>query len=112
MAGGHPVGGILRHQGLTAIALNLAAERGIFAWDTPVARYWPEFGQGGKQSITVRQLFNHQAGWPCSAPLTLAQYCDPQQRLSILWDVGKQSPPRRLPRPTMPSLSVSTPIIF
>jgi len=80
-------------KGLTAIALNLAAERGMFAWDAPVARYWPEFGQRGKQSITVRQLFNHQAGLAVlSTPLTLAQYCDPQQRLSIRGMLEQQSP--------------------
>ncbi len=49
-------------KGLTAMALNLAAERGMFDWDTSVAQYWPAFGQAGKQHITVRQLFNHRAG--------------------------------------------------
>jgi CubicO group peptidase (beta-lactamase class C family) len=80
-------------KGLTAIALNLAAERGMFAWDVPVAEYWPGFAQGGKQSITVRQLFNHQAGLAVlSTPLTVAQYCDPQQRLSIRRMLEQQSP--------------------
>ena len=54
-------------KGLTAIALNLAVEHGKFEWDAPVAMYWPAFGQGGKQSITVRQLFNHQSGLAAQA---------------------------------------------
>ena len=32
-------------KGLTAMALNLAAQRGAFEWDAPVAQYWPAFGQ-------------------------------------------------------------------
>ncbi len=67
-------------KGLAAMALNLAAERGRFAWDAPVAHYWSAFAQAGKGDITVRQLFNHQAGLASvSAPLTLAQFCDPSQ---------------------------------
>lgn len=67
-------------KGLAAMALNLAAERGLFAWDRPVADYWPAFAQAGKHRITVRQLFNHRAGLAAiTAPLTLAQFCDPAQ---------------------------------
>lgn len=32
--------------------------------DAPVARYWPEFGAGGKAAVTLRQLLSHQAGLP------------------------------------------------
>ncbi|KAI8612687.1 beta-lactamase/transpeptidase-like protein [Chytriomyces sp. MP71] len=28
----------------------------------PVAHYWPQFGQGGKQNVTVRDLLRHRAG--------------------------------------------------
>lgn len=67
-------------KGLAAMALNLAAERGHFAWDRPVADYWPAFAQGGKGAITVRQLFNHRAGLAAiTAPLSLAGLCDPAQ---------------------------------
>jgi CubicO group peptidase (beta-lactamase class C family) len=51
-------------KGLTAIcAHRLAAERKLDL-DAPVARYWPEFAQNGKQGITIRQLLNHRAGLP------------------------------------------------
>ena len=80
-------------KGLTAMALNLAAEQGRFEWDAPVAEYWPAFAQSGKQSITVRQLFNHQAGLAAlGVPLTLAQYCDPAQRQSMRAVLEQQSP--------------------
>ena len=42
-------------------ALQLVGE-GKLALDAPVARYWPEFAQAGKQSITLRQLLSHRAG--------------------------------------------------
>lgn len=80
-------------KGLTAMALNLAGESGKFEWDAPVAEYWPAFAQGGKQSITVRQLFNHQAGLAAiSLPLTLAQCCDPEQRRFIRSVLEQQLP--------------------
>ncbi|MFJ3052477.1 serine hydrolase domain-containing protein [Pseudomonas nitroreducens] len=44
-------------------ALQLVGE-GRLDLDAPVARYWPEFEQAGKQSITVRQLLCHRAGLP------------------------------------------------
>jgi CubicO group peptidase (beta-lactamase class C family) len=80
-------------KGLSAIALNLAAQRGAFEWDAPVAQYWPAFGQCGKQAITVRQLFNHQAGLAAlTTPLTLARYCDPAQRPAIRQALEQQAP--------------------
>lgn len=51
-------------KGVTAIAANLAIERGLLDPDAPVARYWPEFAAAGKDAITVRQVLSHQAGLP------------------------------------------------
>lgn len=80
-------------KGLAAMALNLAAERGAFDWDAPVARYWPGFAQNGKAAITVRQLFNHCAGLAAlSTPLTLEQCCDPAQRDTVRTALERQAP--------------------
>ena len=80
-------------KGLAAMALNLAAERGAFDWDAPVARYWPAFGQAGKAHITVRQLFNHRAGLAgIGTPLTLAQLCDPAQAATVRTALETQPP--------------------
>lgn len=49
-------------KGVTATALHILADRGLVDYDAPVARYWPEFAQAGKDAITVRQLLSHQAG--------------------------------------------------
>jgi CubicO group peptidase (beta-lactamase class C family) len=49
-------------KGAAAMTLALAHSRGWLDWDERVATYWPEFGQAGKERITVRQLLAHQAG--------------------------------------------------
>jgi len=49
-------------KGLAAMTLALAHSRGWLDYDERVCTYWPEFGQLGKDKITVRQLLAHQAG--------------------------------------------------
>jgi CubicO group peptidase (beta-lactamase class C family) len=49
-------------KGVIAGAVNLLADRGLVDFDAPLARYWPEFGQAGKDRITVRQALSHAAG--------------------------------------------------
>jgi CubicO group peptidase (beta-lactamase class C family) len=49
-------------KGLAAMTLALAHSRGWLDYDERVCRYWPEFGQNGKENVTVRQLLAHQAG--------------------------------------------------
>ncbi|MBV9540980.1 MAG: beta-lactamase family protein, partial [Alphaproteobacteria bacterium] len=60
----------------TIVALTLV-DRGAIELDAPVARYWPEFAQGGKAHVTIRDAFTHQAGVPGIAePVTFEQLCD------------------------------------
>jgi CubicO group peptidase (beta-lactamase class C family) len=49
-------------KGVASTLLHVYADRGLIDYDTPVAEYWPEFAQGGKDRITVRQLMCHEAG--------------------------------------------------
>lgn len=49
-------------KGLVAACLLKLMEDRHLALDEPVARYWPEFGRNGKQSITVRQAVSHTDG--------------------------------------------------
>lgn len=51
-------------KGATAICAHMLAARGQLDLDAPVAQYWPEFAQSGKETIPVRMLLNHQAGLP------------------------------------------------
>jgi uncharacterized protein YbbC (DUF1343 family) len=46
----------------TTTALMQLWERGRFRMSDPVAKYIPEFGQNGKQDITIRQLLVHYSG--------------------------------------------------
>lgn len=49
-------------KGVSALTVALAQARGLLDYDAPIARYWPEFGQNGKEAVTVRQLLGHEAG--------------------------------------------------
>lgn len=49
-------------KGPAAMTLALAHSRGWLDYEERVSRYWPEFGQQGKEAVTVRQLLAHQAG--------------------------------------------------
>ncbi|CAJ1500176.1 serine hydrolase domain-containing protein [[Mycobacterium] burgundiense] len=49
-------------KGLTSTCVHLLAERGELDLDAPVARYWPEFGQAGKDGITIAMVLAHRSG--------------------------------------------------
>ncbi|WP_006245157.1 EstA family serine hydrolase [Mycolicibacterium tusciae] len=67
-------------KGVASLTVAVAASRGLIDYDAKVADYWPEFAQGGKGAITVRQLLGHQAGLVAiKPPLTLADIADPEK---------------------------------
>ncbi|MEQ3552675.1 serine hydrolase domain-containing protein [Pseudonocardia nematodicida] len=76
--GEHAVQGVFSAtKGAAAVCVALLLERGLLDLDEPVSRYWPEFAQGGKATITVRTALSHQAGLPGVEPqLTLEQVFD------------------------------------
>lgn len=49
---------------IVAVAVLMLVEEGKLDLDVPVARYWPEFAQSGKEAITLRQVLSHTAGVP------------------------------------------------
>ena len=51
-------------KGVAATCLNRLADQGQVDLDAPVADYWPEFAQSGKEKIPVRWLLSHRAGLP------------------------------------------------
>lgn len=64
-------------KGLAAMTVALVHSRGWLDFDAPVASYWPEFAQNGKERVTVRQLLAHQAGLcAIDEPLTAASLGD------------------------------------
>jgi len=49
---------------VTAVALWVLAERGLFSWADRIADHVPEFARNAKGNITVQQVITHQAGYP------------------------------------------------
>ena len=71
-------------KGMAATALALAHSRGWLEYEARVADYWPEFGQNGKEQVTVRQLLAHQAGLAAiDEPLTRNKLADLDQMAAI-----------------------------
>ena len=65
-------------KGVSALAVAVAASRGLTSYDGKVTDYWPDFAQADKGAVTVRQLLSHQAGLPAiDPPLTLRDVADP-----------------------------------
>jgi CubicO group peptidase (beta-lactamase class C family) len=49
-------------KGITAMCANRLAQEGGIDVEAPVASYWPEFAQSGKENVTVADLLSHRAG--------------------------------------------------
>jgi CubicO group peptidase (beta-lactamase class C family) len=84
-------------KGATAICAHRLAQEGRLDVDAPVAHYWPEFGDAGKQDIPVRYLLSHRAGLPwVDEQLTLEQALTWEPMIHALehqkplWEPGTQ----------------------
>ena len=53
---------------LTIGVLRLYQDGAIKSLDDPIAKYWPEFGTGNKESITIRHALTHRAGLANAMP--------------------------------------------
>lgn len=86
----------------TKTVTNLAAlvliDRGLLDPYAPVARFWPEFGAAGKESVEVRHLLSHTSGvsgW--NPPFTMEDMYDLDRATSLLaaqapwWEPGTAS---------------------
>jgi CubicO group peptidase (beta-lactamase class C family) len=77
-------------KGVTAVCVNLLAERRALDLDAPIAAYWPEFAANGKDRIPVRWALCHKAGLAAvDGDLTLDQV--------LAWDpvvaaIARQAP--------------------
>ena len=72
-------------KGLAAMTMAMAHSRGWLDYDSRVCRYWPEFAQAGKETITVRQLLGHQAGlFALDVPVDRALVGDPDRLAGVL----------------------------
>ncbi|KKN26231.1 hypothetical protein LCGC14_0876760 [marine sediment metagenome] len=49
---------------MTSICILILVERGLIDLNHPVSKYWPEFGQNGKEKILIKHVLGHTAGIP------------------------------------------------
>jgi CubicO group peptidase (beta-lactamase class C family) len=62
---------------VTSLAVLMLADTGQIDLFAPVAKYWPEFGQNGKEKAEVRHLLGHTVGLPAwDPPFSLAAAMD------------------------------------
>jgi CubicO group peptidase (beta-lactamase class C family) len=47
---------------MSALSVHMLIDRGLVNLDAPVATYWPEFAQGGKEKVLVRHVLSHTCG--------------------------------------------------
>lgn len=83
---------------VTALAVLMLVERGLVDLYSPVATYWPEFAQNGKEAIEVRHVMAHTSGvsgW--DQPFTIADMYDWDSSVAKLarqapwWEPGTAS---------------------
>ncbi|MBL9097304.1 MAG: beta-lactamase family protein [Alphaproteobacteria bacterium] len=51
-------------KGAMALCAHMLADRGQLDLDAPIVKYWPEFGQNGKDAATVAMTLDHSVGVP------------------------------------------------
>jgi CubicO group peptidase (beta-lactamase class C family) len=79
---------------VTALCAQILMDRGELDPDAPVARYWPEFAQAGKDEMPVRWLLCHKSGLTgLSVPTTLEEYYDWQKITDLLAAQAPLFPP-------------------
>jgi CubicO group peptidase (beta-lactamase class C family) len=84
-------------KGWLALAMHMLAEEGLLDFDAPVARYWPEFAQNGKDGVLVRHILTHTAGLPAPSmkvPDKAVYEWDTMvhslERSELFWEPGTQ----------------------
>lgn len=80
-----------------ALCVLRLVSQGRIALDAPVATYWPDFAQAGKEKITVRLLLGHLAGLPFADAAPMGSLYEPGVVAAALaaqapeWEPGTQA---------------------
>lgn len=84
---------------VTAMLIHLLWEREQLHVDEPVATFIPEFGNKGKERITIRDLLTHRGGIPAApteaADLDMLQ--EPQRILQMIYELEPTYEPGTVP---------------
>ncbi|MBS0472924.1 MAG: beta-lactamase family protein [Proteobacteria bacterium] len=84
-------------KGITATLAHILVQRGALDLDAPVARYWPEFAQNGKDGVLIRHLLTHSSGlvnFDADSGFVVEDMCDWDkcvgllERMAPLWAPG------------------------
>jgi CubicO group peptidase (beta-lactamase class C family) len=75
---------------MTAICALVLVERGDLDVNAPVAQYWPEFAENGKDNVLVKHLLSHSSGLAAwEEPIDIVEACDLPYSTDLL---AKQAP--------------------
>jgi len=75
---------------MASLCALLLFEKGLLDFDAPVAEYWPEFSENGKENILVKNIMSHSSGlsgW--EEPIDYKDYYDWDKLCFLL---AKQKP--------------------
>ena len=50
-------------QALASTCLAILIDRGLASYDDLVTKYWPEYGQNGKEKTTLLMVVNHEVSF-------------------------------------------------
>ena len=81
----------------TSLCAFVLADRGQLDFFAPVAQYWPEFAQNGKEKVLVSHVMSHSAGLPgWDKPVSVTDIHDADkvaalfEEHAVWWEPGKE----------------------
>ena len=73
----------------TSLCAFVLADRGQLDFFAPVAQYWPEFAQNGKEKILISHVMSHSAGLPgWDKPVSVNDLYDPDKVAALFEEQG------------------------
>jgi len=73
----------------TSLCAFVLAGRGQLDFFAPVAKYWPEFAQNGKEKILISHVMSHSAGLPgWDKPVSVNDLHDPDKVAALFEEQG------------------------
>jgi CubicO group peptidase (beta-lactamase class C family) len=76
---------------ITAVAVAQQWERGKLDLDDPVAKYIPEFGNRGKEAITIRHVLTHRGGFRFADGRNAALTRSMEENLKLIYQAELES---------------------
>ena len=78
---------------LAATVMMKLHEQGRFTYEMPVSEIWPEFGQAGKEDMTIKTLLSHRGGLPAlDDVLCLEEIFEPSKQADLVARLASQKP--------------------